>query len=250
MKGIIIAAGMGRRMGQLTQNLPKCLVPMGDTTLLENIIHRFHTAGVKDIAIIVGYQADKIIYKIKDAHFYVNPHYEHNNILQSLMHAKDFIDDDILISYSDIWLEQPPVSQLAAHPSDCVLSVDTDWKALYEGRDQHPLSEAENVIYDAKKQALKLGKGLYAENKDKLCGEYIGLCKLSRAFCAVFKEVFQELPKEGWQQAYLTDFFNELIARKYPIHCSLHQGLWHEMDTEQDYERIRKTHEREKTTLC
>lgn len=250
MKGIIIAAGMGRRLGELTKDLPKSLLRVGETTLLENIIAQMRAVQINDIAIIVGYEEHKIRNRIKDVHFYVNDDYTHNNILHSLMYASEFMDDDVVISYSDIWLEPTPVQRLAKHPGDCVISVDEAWQTSYIGRTDHPVSEAENVIYNAEHVAVKLGKHIQPDLLiNQHCGEFIGMAKLSKNFCTIFTETFidcqhQYLPtspfqhSKTWKNAYLTDFFNELIDRNYQVACSLHQGGWREIDTQQDYERL------------
>ena len=60
MQGIIIAAGMGTRMGSLTADKPKCLLKLGNKTLLELAVEGLKYAGCKQIFIITGYKEDKI----------------------------------------------------------------------------------------------------------------------------------------------------------------------------------------------
>lgn len=249
MKAIIIAAGMGNRMGALTKDSPKCMLKAGKTTLLENVIARLKHENVTEIGIIVGHQADKI--KIPNVTYFSNPEYQTNNILHSLMHAKAFMNDDVIISYSDIWLEQTPISQLVHAKGDCVISVDKDWQNNYIDRTDHPVSEAENVIYDDNGYALALGKHLQQPKLDAghHIGEFIGLCKISKAFCQEFIQIFDELNQtldktspfqrsKTWINAYLTDFFNELIVREIAVNCSFHSNGWQEIDTLQDYQRL------------
>lgn len=251
MKGIIIAAGMGKRLGALTRDLPKSLLKVGSTTLLENIVAQLRAVGISDIAIIIGYQEQQIRNKIKEARFFVNDNYPNNNILHSLMYAQDFMDDEVLLSYSDIWLEADPVLRLAQSQGDCIISVDSDWQASYVGRTDHPVSEAENVIYDNEQRAVRLGKHIQPDVLaiNQHCGEFIGMAKISKAFCTTFKSIFADCQgryaptspfqnAKNWHNAYLTDFFNEMIDRNYPVQCSLHQGGWREIDTQQDYERL------------
>ena len=250
MKAIIIAAGMGKRMGDLTDDCPKCLVKTGNTTLLDNAINRLKAENIHDVAIVVGYQKQQIQDKFKNLTYFHNPDYKHNNILHSLLAAKDYMDDDVIISYSDIWLDKTPIANLVNHKGDCVISVDKDWEKNYVGRTDHPVSEAEKVIYNEKNHALTLGKHILgSEFPPSQCGEFIGLCKLSKTFCREFIQIFEELNNQltsdspfqysqSWLKSYLTDFFNELISRRIEIDCSLHSGGWQEMDTLQDYQRL------------
>lgn len=249
MKGIIIAAGMGKRMGAYTAEIPKCQLEVAGTTLLENIINRFNSLGVEDIAVVTGYREDKI--KLPGVTYFRNENFENNNILHSLICARDFFDDDLIISYSDIWLDEEPVIQVLNNPGDLVLAVDTDWLPYYEGRTEHPVSEAENVFVDESSLATRIGKHLDPRGaaESEVCGEFIGLIKLSadgaKTFLSVFDDIEQNLSAQdpfqnskSWHGAYLTDFFSELITRGYDVHCALHRQGWAEIDTAQDYERL------------
>ena len=84
MRAIVIAAGMGKRMGKLTQSIPKCLLKFNDKSLLTWTIDGLEKAGCDDIWIITGYKSqeiEKLGYKtIK------NKDYENN---------KDFYEDKI-----------------------------------------------------------------------------------------------------------------------------------------------------------
>lgn len=257
MRGIIIAAGMGNRCRPHTEETPKCLLEVGQTTLLDNVLDHFATLGVRKIAMVVGHSKEKIIQKFAsrdlDITFYHNTNYQNDNILHSLMNAKEFLQDDVIISYSDIWLEQKPIEQLLNTSGDIVLAVDNDWKRSYVGRTDHPISEAEKVLYDQNHQAYAFGKHLDAEHTSKQVGEFIGLFKMSARFCKVFIKAFDELNAHlnkdaqfqfsvSWEKAYLTDFFNELVQQGNLIQCSLHPGDWQEIDTAQDYQMLLQKH--------
>src|SRR5690348_7699847 len=61
MRGMILAAGKGERMGALTQNTPKPLLKVGDSYLIEHAIQSFIKAGIKDIVINVSYLKEQIL---------------------------------------------------------------------------------------------------------------------------------------------------------------------------------------------
>ena len=249
MKGVIIAAGMGSRMREFTSEMPKCLLPVGNTTLIENTISLMRDNGIEDIAVITGYLADKI--QLDDVTYYPNLDYTENNILHSLMCAQPFMDDELMVAYSDIWLEDGPVKKLASSREDVVISVDTNWIESYEGRTEHPVSEAENVFYDANGMVTQIGKHILPDerNVSLQCGEFIGLCKVSGDFLGKFKSIYLELDAKlsrgepfqksrDWYKSYLTDFLQELVDRGYPVSCSFHENQWREIDTPQDYSRL------------
>lgn len=61
MKGIIIAAGLGRRMGDLTKERPKCLLTVAGRTLLDHTIENLRRVGCKSIVVIAGHLADSTL---------------------------------------------------------------------------------------------------------------------------------------------------------------------------------------------
>jgi len=247
MKGLIIAGGMGQRLRPLTEDTPKGLLEIHGTTMIENVIKHFNDLGITDIGIIVGYKKETIQEKIKNVTYFENKEYEHNNVLHSLMVAKDFMDDDLIVSYSDIWLERGPVEQIAAFTDSLVISVDTAWEDYYVGRTDHPYAQADKVFFDGDDRPLLMGKHLnHKDSGPYRCGEFVGLFKIFREFTKIFRGVFEELDSKlgptdkfqyatSWKNAYLMDYFQELVDRGHLLKCSLHEKQWAELDTVQDY---------------
>lgn len=60
MTAIILAAGSGRRLGPVTTRLPKCLVPVGGTPILGQMLDRIERAGLRDVVIVVGFEATRV----------------------------------------------------------------------------------------------------------------------------------------------------------------------------------------------
>lgn len=60
MKTIILAAGMGTRIGKMTETIPKCLLPFNGSTILESSISKLKKLNIKDIKIVVGYKKELI----------------------------------------------------------------------------------------------------------------------------------------------------------------------------------------------
>jgi choline kinase len=248
--GIIIAAGRGARMGSLTEDLPKCMLPVGGRPLLHHTIGRLREAGCAEIVVVVGYKSENIL--APDCAIVKNPKYASNNVLHSLMCARDYFSGDMVCSYSDIWLEPEVLEKLCQTPGDFVAAVDVDWEAYYEDRSDHPLSEAENVFFDEEKVIRRIGKHLTPEEAGKFsCGEFLGLWRMSKTGAGKFVNLFDELdvaltplsPFQNaaeWQTAYITDIFQELIDRGERISSSLTRRQWAELDTRQDIERLQQ----------
>ena len=242
-KSLIVAAGLGSRLKGLTENIPKCMLDFGGKTLLERQLSSYKKCGIEDISLVRGFKKNKINYKgIK---YYDNNDYKSNNILNSIFYAEEAINDNIIISYSDILFEPFVVQRVLDSDHDISVVVDIDWKTYYIDRKEHPLTEAENVIFNSNNEVIKIGK--IATEKEEVHGEFIGMIKLNHKGCKIFKENFHRVKKFFWnkpfqrapifQKAYLTDMIQELVDIGVKVHCVVIKRGWKEIDTVEDYKK-------------
>ena len=247
MRAVIIAAGMGKRMGSLTKTVPKCLLNFSNKSLLEWTIEGLESAGCDDIWIITGYKSKEIVklgYKTIE-----NINYKSNNILQSLFTAKEKFDEDLIVTYSDIYVERAIFKGLASKTGDLILTVDQSWTDYYKNRKEHPIEQAEKAILDKDFNVREIGKDLIFSNKKKYY-EFIGLFKISKNAGTVFRETFDFINKklskkdkfqrsDSWENAYLTDFFQYIIDKEIlNINTHIISKGWAEFDTIEDYNRV------------
>ena len=242
-KALIIAAGLGSRLKKHTENLPKCMLDFGGKTLLQRQLDSYKECGINDISLIRGYKKEKINYK--GINYFENIDYKNNNILNSIFYAEKVINGNIIISYSDILFDSSVVERTLKSDHDISVVVDIDWRGYYVGRKDHPISEAENVIFNSNNEVEKIGK-INKGNED-VHGEFIGMIKLSSRGTEIFKEHFHRLKKIYWnkpfqrakifQKAYLTDFIQELVDIGIKVHCVIIESGWKEIDTVEDYKK-------------
>ena len=100
MKAIILAAGRGTRIPQVTKNKPKCLIRINGKTILERQLYYLRKLKIKDIVVIKGFKKNHI--KYKQISYIENKNYKNNEQLDSLFSAKSEFKEDILILFSDI----------------------------------------------------------------------------------------------------------------------------------------------------
>jgi len=240
---LIVAAGMGTRMEGHTEDKPKCMVEFSGKTLLQRQLDVYHECGLNNISLVRGYKKDKI--NLEGLTYYENPDYENNNILNSIFYGEDAIDGHVIIAYSDILFESHVVNRLLHSDHDISIVVDIDWRGYYEGRRNHPVEEAESVIFDANNHVVEIGKILTEEND--VHGEFIGMIKLTPRGVDVFKRHFHQAKALYWdkpfqraktfQLAYLTDMIQEMANLGVPIHCVIIERGWKEIDTVEDYQK-------------
>ncbi|MGN9039735.1 NTP transferase domain-containing protein [Collinsella bouchesdurhonensis] len=108
-QGIIMAAGMGRRMRGATNNTPKSLMRVSGLSLLERNIDYMLQAGFERIIVVVGYKKDEFSFLLdkydpRKILLVDNSLFDKGNTITSLYYARDFLDTDTYISTADIYL--------------------------------------------------------------------------------------------------------------------------------------------------
>jgi len=246
MNGIILAAGIGKRLAPFTDNFPKGMIKLFDKSLIEMQIDVFHSCGINDITIVTGHLSEKMTFH--SVQYIKNENFSSTNMNESLFCAKEKLCDSVLISYSDIIFEKKILDQLQNFKGDIGVAVRLNWKSSYNGRTLHSKIEAENILLENGK-ILKTQKNISEELPNQTVAEFLGLIKLSKVGCSIFLEKFSELKKShtgkfhsspSLKQAYLTDMLQELIDTGYTVEPVLVNGNWCEIDTIQDIENARK----------
>ena len=245
MNAIIIAAGSGKRIGKDVQDLPKSLVTVNGKPIIDYQISTLKQAGVNDIIVIVGQYSEK--FYLDDVIYVKDHNYDKHDIFGSLMEAKNFLKNEILVLYSDILFESKILQQVLDSKGDISIAVDMDWEKKYEGRTEHPKSEAENVQLNKINEIIKIEKNIQNKNRD--VGEFLGIVKFSANGSKFFVKKYENLIKthDGpFQQAssilkaYLTDAIQELVDSNIKIEPVLISGKWCEIDTMQDLKNAEK----------
>ena len=131
MQAIILAAGMGKRLKDLTQNNTKCMVKVNGVTLIDRMLHQIEKQRLSRIVIVVGYEGQKLIdyiatLDIQTPIVYVNnPIYDKTNNIYSLALAKDWLcKEDTLLFESDLIFEDAVIDALVKDPRETLALVD------------------------------------------------------------------------------------------------------------------------------
>ena len=131
MQAIILAAGMGKRLKELTQNNTKCMVKVNGVSLIERMLHQIQKQNVERIVIVVGYEREKLkeyiaTLGINTPITYIdNPIYDKTNNIYSLSLASDYLcEDDTLLFESDLIFEDSVLDSLVRDPRPTLALVD------------------------------------------------------------------------------------------------------------------------------
>ena len=245
MNAIIIAAGSGQRISKDAKDLPKSLLMVNGKPIIVHQIQALKQVGIENIIVITGAHSKK--FEIENVRYVEDHCYNEHDILGSLMKAKDFLKNDTLVLYSDIIFESKILRQILDSKGDISIAIDMTWEKMYEGRTEHPKSEAENVQLNKANKIIKIEKNIKNENYD--VGEFLGIIKFSPDGSGVFIKQYEELIKThvgtfhqapSVLKAYLTDMIQELIDSQIDVEPIIISGKWCEIDTKQDLEKAQR----------
>lgn len=123
MQAIILAAGMGRRLGEYTKDNTKCMVPVNGVPLIDRLLGQLSKLKLDRVVIVVGYEGGKLVKHIGELYtdlnieFVENPVYSRTNNIYSLWLAKDYLQqDDTILVESDLIFDDVLLSMLIDNP--------------------------------------------------------------------------------------------------------------------------------------
>jgi len=242
VKAVIIGAGRGSRLRHLTEEIPKTLVPVLGRPMLDGILEALEYGGFsrKDVVFICGYRAEVIRERYPDLTYVENRDWENNNILLSLLCAREHLSGGFVSTYADIVYRKEIVRDLVASPHDIALGCDTDWRRRYTGRSQHPETDAEKLTAEGDR-VTRLSRKIASEDAQ---GEFIGVMKLSSAGASQLVRAFDEAQavhrgqvfREGrtFEKAYLIDLLQHMLESGTGMHRVNTHGGYMEIDTLED----------------
>ena len=131
MQAVILAAGMGKRLGELTKGNTKCMIEVGGETLISRLLRQLDKHALSKIILVVGYKAQELkdylatLQVQTPIEFVENTVYDKTNNIYSLYLAKDYLTtEDTLLFESDLIMEDAVISKLIEHPYPDLALVD------------------------------------------------------------------------------------------------------------------------------
>ena len=248
MKAIILAAGMGTRLGKYTEGLPKGMLEFAGKPLIEHQLDMLRSCGLNDIIIVKGYAPEKIAFP--DVKYYVNEDFANTNMVETLMCAEKEMTEDFIVLYSDIAFEKRVLQAVLDAPCEIGVTVDTDFREYWETRLERPEGDDESFQIGPEGNIIELGSP--NPSSEQMNGRYVGILKFVGKGIGDLKRVYHEnrekyfespepwLNSKSFKKGYMTDMIQAIIndgVRVDPI--EIKRG-WLEFDTTEDYELYQK----------
>ena len=235
MIGVILAAGMAKRLRPLTDTIPKCLLKVGNRTLLERTVDAMRRAGISEFVVVTGYRADMIRdfltshFSHFTFHFLHNADYAHNNNIYSLWMAGEVVrGKEFLLMDSDILCDPAAVVRIASEPT-AALAVN-----------RHELGEEEmKVVVDADSRITEISKTCRPEDA---MGESVGIEKITADYSeALYRELDQMILQEKLIDIFYERAFERLIPQGHTFRVVDTTNYFsYELDTPEDFLRAQQ----------
>lgn len=225
-QAIILAAGRGTRLGEAAQGKPKCLLPVGDISLLEHQLQALHQLGIQQICVVVGYRDQQIRSLIGDTCTYIfNPDYQETNSLYSLWLARRWVSGPFILLNGDV-LAHPLIFREVITTKGSALAYDSS----SGGEEEHMKIYAEHSFLKAISKELP---------KDKVIGENVGILQFDHTAGEILFEEAHRLITTGGEMLWAPAAVDRTAARA-PIKSLDIAGLpWTEIDFPEDLQHAR-----------
>ena len=225
MKALILNSGLGRRMGVLTSEHPKCMTEISGTeTILSRQLRLLAAAGIRDVVITTGYFDNIIVnycHSLRlplEITFVNNPRYAETNYIYSIYCARELLDDDILLLHGDLVFEPSVLDDLLAAENSCMKVSST-----------LPLPEKDFKAVVRDGRVYQVGVEFFSSAK-----EAQALYKLNRADWRVWLAEIVRFCESGQDNCYAEKALNG-ISERCPIYaCDVGNRLCAEIDTPED----------------
>jgi choline kinase len=234
MQGVILAAGISKRLRPLTDVTPKCLLEINTKNILHRTIDNLTHNGIKDLVIVTGYKEDMIKDYIAkhlpglNPTFITNTGHESNNNAYSLWMTKGFVKDGIVLLDSDIIFDKGIITDLLNSEHENAIAVNCNCEA-----DEEQIK----VTMDDDMKITGIGKEIKLGDSK---GESIGIEKFSAYY---MKELYNILEDRIVKQNLVNEFyersFKEIIQKNdkrnsiYGVDVSNYNCM--EIDTIEDF---------------
>jgi choline kinase len=225
MRAVILAAGRGNRLRDVTGNRPKCLARVGALTLLGWQMRALNSCGIHDIAVVAGYGADEVRRECGgETQFVVNTRHDTTNSLYSLWLARHLLMDGFIVLNCDVLLHDQLLRDLLMAPAEDALLMAAVGDQVY--------SDEEMKISVAGGCVAAIAKTLEPEITD---GENVGVAKFGRAGAAILVDEIGRVLTDGGLREWLPKAFDG-FARVRPLRVVETRGFpWTEIDSPEDY---------------
>jgi choline kinase len=207
-QAIILAAGSSKRMGDFTNNLPKCMLPYKNETIIRRLVRQLKEKGIKKIILVVGYQKEKIIEELKDIEgihirVVVNEIYEQDTNIHSMRLALKEVDGTCVVFEADTIMEDKLVEYVAGSDFEDVSAWFT--KGKFNSQQYGGILNTDRY---GKITDIKIVPEYHQDYKNY--SKLTGIMRVGKKELEIFKKLVEEYANRTIKQYYLIPWIENL----------------------------------------
>lgn len=227
MQAIILAAGKGSRLGDLTNDQPKSFLEINGQTLLDRNLELLDRSGIDGVVLVTGYQAHLFEERYGNSEaieIVLNPFYDSSNVLTSFWFGQGQLHGQFLFMHADTIFDPTILERLLAADGDVVLPVDFG-----------PCDEEAMKVQVRDGHVMEINKTMPIESA---AGEFIGIAKISERALPEIKRIATELMRQQRFEAFFEVAMQQLIDEDNlnVVAMPTNGAFWSEIDFKEDYE--------------
>ena len=233
MNIVFLAAGKSSRIFKILKK-PKCLLEINNKPLIEILIKNFSFNKNNKINIVLGFKPNLIKKKLvryKKINYIFNKDYNKKEMLHSMILALKKIDDDIVLSYSDIIYDQSICKKICKSKKEIHLPILSDWKKVWIKRKKNIYQDAEELKIDKKNNLIKIGDKI--KDLKKVHYQYMGLLFIPNLKRKKIISLYNQIKNK--KKMHLKNFLNFVIKKDIKIKCIKYKKNWYEFDDIDDF---------------
>lgn len=233
-KAVILAAGMGLRMKEMGEEIPKGFIRLGKVPIIEHSLKALVSCGIEEIIIVTGHKGEyyrNLRETYPQIRIVENSKFADTGTMYSLWCARDYIYTDFLLLESDLIYAPGEITRILNAPfNDCLLLSGTT-----HAGDEVYVEAADNRVSQISKNRDLINNSV---------GEYIGIARISKLLYDKLKQIAEPLFGSSPMLSYDMDCLVQ-VAHEHPIHFLRMDGLdWAEIDDLTQLERAQQVWQR------
>ena len=218
MKVLILCAGMGTRLGEITKNKPKCLVELTNISILDRLIKQLYKFGISknDIYLGAGYKSDKLPNQFKK---FINNQYLSTNMMKTTIIGIElsfqYLDNDenLLVVYGDCVYSNDFIKEMVLKTDqfkEITIPVDLQWESKWSNRYQNIYDDAETLEFNKLNNKL-LSIGNKSFIPEEYMAQFMGIYVVPFRFIKKFINSYYSFEINIQEKISTTEFFDKTI---------------------------------------
>lgn len=237
-KAVILAAGRGDKLGWLTEDRPKAMIPIAGKPLLRRLVDKCKKRGIDDITVVGGYQASSI--DVSGIDLLVNEAFESTGELSSLACALDTFTDDMVIMYGDLLFRSYILRDLVENDAAFSVVVDSASGDTPDGAQDfaYCAEPDDRSMWGQAVSLRRIENTNVNESKVPADGRWIGMIRINAEGRTWLENGIEALRRaDNFEQLGIPDLINAIIDAGHDVRVWYIHGHWLDVNSLTDLER-------------